>query len=87
MKLTNLVKTIIADITLNPNFKPNEMLKSIVNIFSIAITISGVVYGLYMIAQSVSEESPSRKRQGIEVIIFSLVIGGGLTTFLNMVIL
>lgn len=87
MKLTNLVKTIIADITLNPNFRPNEMLRSIVNIFSIAITISGVVYGLYMIAQSVSEESPSRKRQGIEVIIFSLVIGGGLTTFLNMVIL
>lgn len=84
MKLMN---TVIADIQLNPNFDANAMLRAIVNVFSVAIIISGVIYGLYMIAQSVSEESPSRKRQGIEVIIFSLVIGGGLITFLNMVIL
>lgn len=85
--MKTLLTTVLAEITLNPNFDANALLKAIVNIFSVAIVVSGVIYGLYMIAQSVSEESPSRKRQGIEVIIFSLIIGGGLITFLNMVIL
>lgn len=87
MNLAQIIHQLALDIKLNPNFDANALLKAIVNIFSIAIIVSGVIYGLYMIAQSVSEESPSRKRQGIEVIIFSLLIGGGLVTFLNMVIL
>ncbi len=89
MKLLNLIQTVVADIEikLNPNFNHNELLKAIVNIFCIAIIVSGIVYGAYMIAQSVSEESPSRRRTGIEVIIFSLLIGGSLVAFLNMVIL
>ena len=46
-----------------------------------------MISGIVMIVQSYSEESPSRKRTGIEVIIISLLLGGGLVTFLNMVIL
>ena len=70
-----------ADITLNPSFDPNA------NIISTACILGGVISGIVMIVQSYSEESPSRKRTGIEVIIISLLLGGGLVTFLNMVIL
>lgn len=76
-----------ADITLNPSFDPNALLKAIVNIISTACILGGVISGIVMIVQSYSEESPSRKRTGIEVIIISLLLGGGLVTFLNMVIL
>ena len=76
-----------ADITQNPSFDPNALLKAIVNIISTACILGGVISGIVMIVQSYSEESPSRKRTGIEVIIISLLLGGGLVTFLNMVIL
>lgn len=87
MNIYPMLMSMLAEIVLNPDFDANALLKAIVNVFSVGITLVGIISGVLMTAEGIREESPSRKWQGVGVIIFSLLLGGSVTVFLNMVIL
>lgn len=80
--------TVGADISvnLNPDFDANTTIKAIINLFVVAAIITGLVAGGNMVIESLSEESPSRRRQGIYVIVGTLVIGGGVIAIVNSIL-
>ncbi len=77
---------ILGDITLNPDFNANTLLKAIVHLISIGVILTCCIYGGTIIAQSSADESPAQKRKGIETIVMGLLLGGALETLMAMVI-
>lgn len=80
------IMPVAAELTLNPDYDENTILKEVIKYIGAIIALVGVVAGIYFIAQGSYSEQPEKKKQGIEVLVTCLCAAGLIVMLSNMII-
>lgn len=79
------ISSVILALTYNP-VSENEILTTLINWVCAVILIIGVVYGGWELAQGFMDDSPSKKKHGITVMVVGVSIAAVIYSIMSLII-